>query len=157
MRGLTLTELIVVVAISSILIFSVGSFMVTVWRVNHETLNNFTKMQLTDIPLLVYQDYTLLADNIQISGGGTAIQLMHESEEYNIYYHHDGTTGWIVTTTPTHPSPNHILSEVTNLSFTPVGVGVLGIHTARMEFTVHFDDGEEITRFLVVTAKNVTK
>ena len=157
MRGLTLTELIVVIAVSSILIFAIGSFMVTVWRVNQETVNNFNKMQITDIPLIVYQDYVLPADDVQISGGGTAIQLMHESDEYNIYYYHDGTTGWIVTTTPTNPNPNHILSGVTNLSFTPVGVGPLGIHTVRMEFTVLFEDGEEISRFLVVTAKNVTE
>ena len=160
MRGLTLTELIIAVTISGILMFSIGMFMVNIVRAEKETMSIHNLMSSTDIATEIFREYTTQAQGIELlSPSAMRIYIENDSgveEPYEFYYHHDGQVGHLLYTKPAWASPNSLVSGVQNVTFIPTGVGPYGPHTVRMIMEVEVS-GQIVTRATTVTALNVQR
>lgn len=158
MRGLTLMELIVALAVSSILIAVIGTFTVSVVKAHSDVQKRYQNMEMADIPILVFRDFGMEAEEIQLSNFGHAVKFIYEdgSEKF-IYLHNDGTTNWFVTTSSTNPDPNLILGNIQSLNFTSVGIeGVEGPHTIKMDIIAQIND-EVIERTATIRSRNIDR
>lgn len=160
MRGLTLTELIIAMVISSIIMFTIGIFTVNIVRAEREVMKIHNTMSSTDIATEIFREYVTQAESIQIvSSSALRIDIENDSgmpEAYDFFYHHDGTTGELLYNRPDIGSPISLITGVLNVTFIPVGTGSQGIHTIRMEVQVDVN-GESVTRATTVSAWNVSK
>jgi len=160
MRGLTLMELIVAMAISSILLFSIGTFIVTVIQTQQGIIETHSLMSRTDIATQVFREYVSQAQAINLlSSSALTVSIENAAgieEAYSFYYYMDNGIGKLLYTRPNLAQPLELVSGVQTVTFTPLDSGPSGIRTIQITIEILSED-QVVTRVASVCAWNIEK
>ena len=158
-RGVTLIELAIVIAITSIMLGAVGMFIVTVVSAQNETMKGFTRYEETDISMQLFREYGLPARSVEISVSGDGITFTDFNDAtYTIdliILGGDATGVLRATLSERGNTPVTIARNVRQVVFSPLSPsGPRGPKIVEMEVTFDFGD-QIIVRKAMVVARNI--